>query len=126
MERTISGTIPRIGGSFIETPPLKIEVKLLEKDKIPPRMVFVPAGEYALVNWSRSTETKVKLEDYFIDKYEVSNAEFKEFITAGGYGKKEFWKVPIIKDDKVIPLDEVLPLFKVFGRLHQPLYANEF
>ena len=112
MERTISGTIPRIGGSFIETPPLKIEVKLLEKDKIPPRMVFVPTGEYALVNWSRSTETKVKLDDYFIDKYEVSNAEFKEFITAGGYGKKEFWKVPIIKDAKVIPLDEVLPLFK--------------
>jgi eukaryotic-like serine/threonine-protein kinase len=112
MERTISGTIPRIGGSFIETPPLKIETKLLEKDKLPPRMIFVPAGEYSLVNWSRSTETKVKLDDYFIDKYEVSNAEFKEFITAGGYWKKEFWKVPITKDGKQIPLEEALQLFK--------------
>ncbi len=75
-------------------------------------MVFVPAGEYALVNWSRSTESKIKLNDYFIDKYEVSNAEFKEFITAGGYWKKEFWTVPITKDGKQIPLDKALQLFK--------------
>ena len=111
-ERTISGTIPRIGGSFIETPPLKIEAKLIEKDKVPDKMISVPAGEYSLVNWSRSTETKVNLDSYFIDKYEVSNAEFKEFITAGGYWKKEFWKVPITKDGKTIPLEEALSLFK--------------
>jgi serine/threonine protein kinase/formylglycine-generating enzyme required for sulfatase activity len=112
LERTISGTIPRIGGSFIETPPLKIETKLIEQDKLPPRTVFVAGGEYSLVNWSRSTESKVRLDDYFIDKYEVSNAEFKEFITAGGYWKKEFWKVPITKDGKPVPLDEALQLFK--------------
>jgi serine/threonine protein kinase len=111
-ERTISGTIPRIGGSFIETPPLKIEAKLVEKDKAPPKMVFVPGGEYSLVNWSHSTESKVQLDDYFIDKYEVSNAEFKEFITAGGYWKKEFWRVPITKDGKQVSLTEALQLFK--------------
>jgi eukaryotic-like serine/threonine-protein kinase len=112
VERTISGTIPRIGGSFIETPPLKIEARLVEKDKLPPKMVFVPGGEYSLVNWSRSTESKVRLDDYFIDKYEVSNAEFKEFITAGGYWKKEFWRVPITKDGKPIPLEDALQLFR--------------
>ncbi|HMS40872.1 MAG TPA: bifunctional serine/threonine-protein kinase/formylglycine-generating enzyme family protein, partial [Pyrinomonadaceae bacterium] len=111
-ERTISGTIPRIGGSFIETPPLAIEAKLIEKDKIPNKMIYVPAGEYNLVNWSRSTETKVNLSEYFIDKNEVSNAEFKEFITAGGYWKKDFWKVPIMKDGKEIPLEEALQMFK--------------
>jgi eukaryotic-like serine/threonine-protein kinase len=111
-ERTISGTIPRFGGSFIEKPPLEIEAKLIEKDKLPPKMVFVPGGEYSLVNWSRSTESKVSLDDYFIDKYEVSNAEFKEFITAGGYWKKEFWKVQVTKDGKSIPLEDALELFK--------------
>ncbi len=112
VERTISGTIPRIGGSFIETPPLKTETKLIAKDKLPPKMAFVAAGEYALVNWSRSTEKKVHLDDYFIDKYEVSNAEFKEFVTSGGYWKKEFWKVPITRDGKPVPLEEALQLFK--------------
>jgi len=112
LERTISGTLPRIGGSFIETPPLNIEAKLIEKDKTPPKMAFVPAGDYSLVNWSRSTEKKVRLDDYFIDKYEVSNAEFKEFVASGGYWKKEFWKVPITRDGKTIPLEEALQLFK--------------
>lgn len=107
-ERTISGTIPRIGGSFIETPPIKFEAKLIESDKIPPQMIYVPAGDYALVNWSRSTETKVHLDDYFIDKYEVSNAEYKEFINAGGYIKPELWKVPFFKDGKEISMQEAL------------------
>ena len=111
-ERTISGTIPRIGGSFIASPPLKIEAGLIEADKMPPRMVYVPGGEYNLVNWSRSTESKVNLDDFFIDKYEVSNAEFKEFVAAGGYWKKEFWKYPIIKEGKQISLDEALRGFR--------------
>ncbi len=119
-ERTISGTIPRIGGSFIETPPLKIEAKLIAADKLPVRMIYVPAGEYSLVNWSRSTESKVNLADYFIDKYEVTNAEFREFVSAGGYKKKELWKYPFIKDKKTISLDEALTYFKDKTGLNAP------
>jgi len=111
-ERTISGTIPRIGDSFIETPPLKIEAKLIESDNIPPKMVYVPAGEYTLVNWSRPTETKVYLDDFFIDKFEVTNAEYKEFITAGGYIRPEFWKIPFVKDGKEISVGEALAFLK--------------
>ncbi|MCD9188602.1 MAG: protein kinase [Pyrinomonadaceae bacterium] len=103
-ERTISGTLPRIGGSFIETPPLKIDAKLIEKEKNPPQMVYIPASDYTLVSWSRSTETRVHLDDYFIDKFEVTNAEFKEFINAGGYIKPELWKVPFIKDGREISM----------------------
>ena len=108
MERTISGNIPRIGGSFIESPPLKIEAKLIEADKIPEKMVFVPGGEYTLVSWSRSTESKVNLGDFLIDQYEVTNAEFKEFITSGGYVKTELWKIPFIKNGKEISSDEAI------------------
>lgn len=111
-ERTISGTIPRIGGSFIETPPLQIETRMLEADKLPPRMVHVPAGEYGLVNWSRSTEAKVNLAEFFIDKYEVTNAEFKEFVSAGGYWKKEYWRYPIYREGKEISVDDALREFK--------------
>jgi eukaryotic-like serine/threonine-protein kinase len=119
-ERTISGTIPRIGGSFIETPPLKIETGLIEAGAMPPRMVRVPAGEYALVNWSRSTEAKVNLSDFFIDKYEVTNAEFKEFITSGGYWKKEYWRYPVMRDGKEIPIDDALKEFRDLTGLPGP------
>lgn len=111
-ERTISGTIPRIGGSFIETPPLEIKTKLLENGRLPERMVYVPEGEYNLVNWSRPTETKVQLDGFFIDKYEVTNAEYKEFITAGGYVKVEYWPVSVNKNGKVIPMSEAISDFK--------------
>lgn len=111
-ERTLSGIIPSVGGSFIASPPLNIEAKLFEKGKIPPRMVFVSGGEYSLVNWSRPTEKKVVLSDFFIDKYEVTNAEFKEFITSGGYVRKELWKTPFIKDGQVIKMEDALKELK--------------
>lgn len=111
-ERTISGTIPRIGGSFIDSPPLEIDVKLIGTERSPENMVFVPGGEYSLVNWSRPIQDKVRLDDFFIDKYEVSNREFKEFINSGGYLKKEFWKHAFIKAGQEISLEEAVRNFK--------------
>ena len=40
-------------------------------------MVFVPGGDYRLVAWGRPTDPRPKLADYFIDKYEVSNQDYK-------------------------------------------------
>ncbi len=116
-ERTISGIIPRVGGSFIASPPVQIETNLIESAKLPEKMVFVPSGEYSLVNWSRPTEKKVNLGGYFIDKFEVTNAEFKEFINAGGYVKMGFWKVPFVKDGKTIPLEEACQILKRQNRI---------
>ncbi|MCU0238445.1 MAG: protein kinase [Pyrinomonadaceae bacterium] len=111
-ERTISGTIPRIGDSFIDSPPIKVETKLIEADKVPERMTLVSAGEYSLVNWSRSSQNKVPLDDFFIDKYEVTNKEYKEFIVENGYKDTSFWNYPFIKDGKEIPAGEALKEFK--------------
>ena len=58
-------------------------------------MVFVPGGDYRLISWSRPTDRRVRLDDYFIDKYEVSNQEYKEFINAGGYLKRELWSASL-------------------------------
>ncbi len=110
--RTISGTIPSIGGNFIGSPPIKIEAKMLETNKVPEKTVFVPGGKYSLVNWSRPMQNEVELNDFFIDRYEVSNKDFKEFITTGGYLKTEFWKFPFVKAGKIIPLEEAAKEFK--------------
>jgi serine/threonine protein kinase/dienelactone hydrolase len=110
--RTISGAIPRVGGSFIESPPLTIETRMIESSKNPPKMVFVPGGDYSLVNWSRSTASKVALSDFFLDRYEVSNADYKEFINAGGYVRPELWKVPFERDSKPVTMAAALALLK--------------
>src|SRR2546430_12707863 len=36
---------------------------------------------------------EARLDDYFIDRYEVSNEQYKAFVTAGGYRRPEYWRV---------------------------------
>ncbi|MDQ3488722.1 MAG: SUMF1/EgtB/PvdO family nonheme iron enzyme, partial [Acidobacteriota bacterium] len=74
-------------------------------------MAFVPGGQYRLVGWERPTDRRVDLHDFFIDKFETSNQEFKEFINAGGYVKREFWPNPMVKDGQPLAWEEAVRLF---------------
>ncbi len=111
IERTISGALIRVGEFTLTPPPIRISQKLLPADAMPPRMAFVPGSDYRLVSWSRPTDRRVNLDDFFIDKFEVSNREFKEFINAGGYVKREFWRHPFVRDGKTIPWADAMRLF---------------
>ena len=106
LERPVSGVMMPLGGMLAPSPPVRFEAKLIEASKSPARMAFVPGGDYRLVSWSRPTSERVRLDAYFIDKYEVTNREYKEFITAGGYLKHEFWRRPFVKDGRELAWDE--------------------
>src|SRR6185312_4655590 len=99
VEQTISGVAMQAGNFIAFPPPASINQKLFALGKTPERMVFVPGGDYRLVAW-------VRLNDFFIDKYEVSNQEYKEFINAGGYLKKQFWKYPFVKNGHPLSWDD--------------------
>ncbi len=77
-------------------------VRTLNKaDSLPEGMVRIPA-----------TETMVgSLGDFFIGRYEVTNREYKEFIDAGGYLNREYWKNPFFKDEQEITWDEAMEEF---------------
>jgi dienelactone hydrolase len=51
------------------------------------------------------------IEDYYIDRFEVTNRQFKEFMDNGGYLKKEYWKHPFIKDGRAISWERALREF---------------
>jgi serine/threonine protein kinase/dienelactone hydrolase len=51
-------------------------------------------------------------ENYWIDKYEVTNAQFKQFLDQGGYRKQEYWKQEFRKDGQVLSWAEVMALFR--------------
>jgi len=110
LERTISGLPPRPG--LIPRPPMRIEEKLIEAARVPDRMAYVPGGDYRLTSWWRPTEERVRLDAYFIDKFEVTNREYKEFINAGGYQKRQLWKYPFVKDGKSLTWEEAMLTFK--------------
>ncbi len=111
-EQIVSGAVVHLLNVIVLPPPIRVEQKLIATDKVPEHMVFVPGGDYRLVAWSRPTDARPKLDDYFIDKYEVSNQEYKEFINAGGYLKKQFWKYPFIKDGRTLSWDEAMREFQ--------------
>jgi formylglycine-generating enzyme required for sulfatase activity len=58
-------------------------------------MVFVPAGSFTMGSTTGYPDEQpvhtVYLDAFYIDKYEVTNAQFKQFIDAGGYTTQAFW-----------------------------------
>jgi serine/threonine protein kinase/formylglycine-generating enzyme required for sulfatase activity/dienelactone hydrolase len=89
----------------------KIDLKLDEQGSIPPEMVRVPGGELSLHISSLDHLPPIQSENYLLDKYEVTNKEFKEFMDGGGYRKKEYWKYPIIKEGKTLAWEEAIAEF---------------
>jgi len=68
----------------------------------PAGMVWIPGspGGYP------SPAPAVKLADYWLDRYEVSNLQFKEFVDAGGYQRRQFWKMPFVKNGQQLTWDQ--------------------
>lgn len=92
--------------------PIQIQAKLISATEAPDRCVFVPGGEYSLVSYGRPTHAAARLDDYFIDQFEVTNREYKEFINAGGYVKRQFWKYPFRKDGRQLSWEDAMEHFK--------------
>ena len=112
-ERTIFSVLSRTGNTMAPPDePSDFKVKLIETSKLPDRMVYVPGGAYRLVSRAKPTGTRVDLDDFFIDKYETTNREFKEFINAGGYFKPEHWKHSFVKDGRPLLFEEAMRLFR--------------
>jgi dienelactone hydrolase len=48
------------------------------------------------------------LDDFFIDAYEITNKQFKEFVSAGGYRNRKFWKERFFRDRKEVTWEEAI------------------
>ena len=51
------------------------------------------------------------IEDFHIDRTEVTNAQFKKFVDAGGYTNHDFWRYPFIEDGKTLEWEEATRRF---------------
>ena len=72
-----------------------------KKGSIPPGMVRVPGAK----------TPQGEFDSFFIDGTEVTNRQYKAFIDAGGYRKKEFWKHPFEKDGRALTWEEAMGAF---------------
>jgi hypothetical protein len=72
-----------------------------ERGSIPAGMVRVPGVETHLG----------KLDHFFIDRYEITNKQYKAFIDSGGYRNKKYWKHSFVRDDRVLTWNEAMTEF---------------
>lgn len=81
------------------------------KGSVPPEMVRASGENFTLEIPGLDHLPPVQLDDYFIDRYEVTNRQFKEFVTGGGYLKREYWKNRFIKDGRELTWEEAMAEF---------------
>jgi eukaryotic-like serine/threonine-protein kinase len=82
-------------------------VALLPEADDDPGMVRVTGGEYAFGVLPPAT-----LPDFRIDRHEVTNAEYKRFVDAGGYADPRWWTEPFEDEGRVLPFEEAVTRFR--------------
>jgi serine/threonine protein kinase/dienelactone hydrolase len=82
--------------------PVKVFRRLDKTGDIPAGMVRIIGGEL---------ETIGKVDDFFADRFEITNKQYKEFIENGGYQRKEFWTNKFMKDGQEVTWDQAMAEF---------------
>ena len=76
-------------------------VRLDPLDALPEEMVRVKGF----------TNDLVEYDDFFMDRFEVTNRDYERFVASGGYETPDYWTEPFVRDGKEIPWEEAMTRF---------------
>jgi formylglycine-generating enzyme required for sulfatase activity/dienelactone hydrolase len=100
-------------GEFV-TAPFQLDDLSFDLDKAaqaPKGMVPVPGGpieDYAAFFGGFNYE----LPPFYIDRFEVTNRDYQEFVDKGGYTTESYWKQPLVRDGQALGWNEAMALFR--------------
>lgn len=107
--------VSKAGTSEFVTAPLtvaKMDFPLAQAQRAPRGMVWVPAKTYedyiGFVGWVGP----YRLPSFYMDRFEVTNREYQEFIDNGGYETKKYWKERFVKDGRELSWEEAMNQFR--------------
>jgi len=78
----------------------------------PAGMVPVPAIQYVDLIWSLGFIGPYDLPPFYIDRFEITNRQYQEFVDKGGYQNRAYWKEKFIRDGKEISWEQAKDLFR--------------
>ena len=88
-------------------------IRLRRADDVPAGMVTVPAGgDVTVRSMPLGALQTTQIDDFLIDQHEVTNEEYKRFVDAGGYEKRDYWRQPFMRNGEEIGLDEAVTQFR--------------
>jgi eukaryotic-like serine/threonine-protein kinase len=91
--------------------PFEDSVMTLERDDaLPPEMVRVGGGDLTVFYPGYEHVKPIRLGDYLMDRYEVTNEQFKRFVDSGGYRRRDLWEYPFVHGGHAIPWDRAMAL----------------
>ena len=73
----------------------------------PPGMVHVAGSRFGF-----GVIRPVVVPDFWLDRLEVTNRDYKRFVDAGGYREARFWKTPFEEGARVLSFDEATSRFR--------------
>ena len=79
---------------------VNVQLTLQAANAVPPGMVSIPADQQT-----------PGAHPFWMDRYEVTNQQYKKFVDAGGYRKQEYWKQPFVKDGHAISWQQAMAEF---------------
>ncbi len=79
----------------------------------PPGMVYVTGDEQPRVALIAGLDhlPPQPLRSFWIDRYEVTNAQYKRFVDAGGYRDRKYWTQPFAEDGRVLTFEQAIARF---------------
>ena len=92
-------------------------VRLAREGVVPPDMVEVPSANQPLFlqGWTKHVggfDVIAETPSFFVSKFEVTNAQFREFVVAGGYAESKYWQGLEFKDGEIaLTFEEAMSRF---------------
>ena len=83
-----------------------LELELAENERVPDGMIWIPGGTHTV-----GGAPAIDLPGYWMDRFEVNNREFQEFVDAGGYDDPAFWPGPFEDAGRELERDEAIARF---------------
>ena len=92
---------------FAETAVLQPEIRftIYPDGSRPADMEVVPAG-------ATYGPGSVRVPEFSLDRYEVTNRQYQEFLNAGGYRRRELWQQPFILKDRNLMWEQAMAAFR--------------
>jgi dienelactone hydrolase len=87
--------------------PPALRYRLDPVDGVPPGMVRVVGGGAPVRRGLAGN-----LDDYWIDRFEITNRQFKQFVDQGGYQRRDFWREPFMANGRSLPWEEAVARFR--------------
>ncbi len=86
-------------------------VKLDSAGVLPENMIRIPSRITSMNIVGLETYGGKNVYEFLIDRFEVTNKEFKKFVDAGGYNNKTWWTYPIYLEGKELSWESAMERF---------------